>query len=496
MEDTSNTKSKRSDFTLSNDYDEEDNDYSDMFNSSLTCCDCDSNSSEYKKFKAKKIKTLKSLIGYLDNPKHRSCDFQIPSDLYKELVEIIKSLFSIKCKAQNLFNSIINPSCTNRRNNNNLDVVYRQLKMILENGLQEIERYTDKIIEIMNAIADNYMNRLCLVMAKIQKTHCRGLIPIPLLIKDMKFVYTLVELLNQKLEQPGEISETLSGKEQLFGGACCVDINQDKCPINENECSDVNELILKKVINKDFDYNILNLSLKGNYIHPNLKYCHSLVQQYNFLNSMDDDFVAQIHTMGVRAGFPVFTPIPATPQFIEINPHLTPAQIQNIVINERSSEAPDLNAGQQLTQARLSQTYRKVRDSMLYHFKKLAGMDKFITKKMPTILPCTFFGREQMNEKALLVYIELSRFSKYLVSILILRSIALELKHEPAGAGVPPPFNPPANCKSVKDNFYRNPAQHNLCLNGAPPNIRYVFMHRIYQDMFGAFANDPRIAAA
>ena len=28
-------------------------DYSDMFNSSLTCCDCDT-SSEYKKFKAKK----------------------------------------------------------------------------------------------------------------------------------------------------------------------------------------------------------------------------------------------------------------------------------------------------------------------------------------------------------------------------------------------------------------------------------------------------------
>ena len=133
---------------------------------------------------------------------------------------------------------------------------------------------------------------------------------------------------------------------------------------------------------------------------------------------------------------------------------------------------------------------------MLYHFKKLAGMDKFITKKMPTILPCTFFGREQMNEKALLVYIELSRFSKYLVSILILRSIALELKHEPAGAGVPPPFNPPANCKSVKDNFYRNPVQHNNCLNGVPPNTRYVFMHRIYQDMFGAFANDPRITAA
>ena len=91
----------------------------------------------------------------------------------------------------------------------------------------------------------------------------------------------------------------------------------------------------------------------------------------------------------------------------------------------------------------------------------------------------------------------INRFSKYIVSVLILQSIIVELKHEPTGVGFPPapPYNPPANCKNVKDNIYRNIGQHNNCLNANPQNVRYEFMHKIYQDIFGAFANDPRIAA-
>ena len=492
MEDTSNTKSKRSDFTLSNDYDEEDNDYSDMFNSSLTCCDCDSNSSEYKKFKAKKIKTLKSLIGYLDNPKHRSCDFQIPSDLYKELVEIIKSLFSIKCKAQNLFNSIINPSCTNRRNNNNLDVVYRQLKMILENGLQEIERYVDKIIEIMNAVIEKYMNRLCFVVRRIQRTHCQGLIPMPMVLKDMKFVHTLVDLLNQKLQQPGEVSETLSGKEQLFGGACCVDVNEDKCPVNENECSDVNELILKKVINKDFTSLILDLLLHHNFVSPNEKFCHNLSQQFIFIRSLLREInTAMNETMRRSTGVaqPIFLFHHAT-AMAQVNPALTDLEKRSIEIDIPVTVAPDINIGDQFVAIRNSLTYTKVRDHLLYNFEKVDKMEKFMSKKMPVILPCSFYGREQMNEKALIIYMELYRFSKYLISILLLKAMTTELRHEQIG-----PFNPDPNCKNIKDTYYRNIPQHNNCKNNND-NIRYKLMNDIFQDIFGMFANDARITAA
>ena len=81
------------------------------------------------------------------------------------------------------------------------------------------------------------------------------------------------------------------------------------------------------------------------------------------------------------------------------------------------------------------------------------------------------------------------RFSKYLISILLLKSFVTELRHENA---VQVGLN--ANCRSVKDNFYRNQAQHNLCINGN--NVRYKFINDIFQDMFGAFANDPRIALA
>ena len=82
MDVTSSTMPKDEDLNYSNVLNEvynteQDNDdnvfgdnYSDMFNSSLTCCDCDT-SSEYKKFKAKTKKTLKSIIGYMDDPKHQ-----------------------------------------------------------------------------------------------------------------------------------------------------------------------------------------------------------------------------------------------------------------------------------------------------------------------------------------------------------------------------------------------------------------------------------------
>ena len=469
-------------------------DYSDMFNSSLTCCDCDT-SSEYKKFKAKKIKTLKSIIGYMDDPKHRPCDFKIPDDLYKDLLEIVKNIFSIKCKVQNLYNTIINPSCTNRRNNNNIDVLFRQLRMLLENALQEIERYTDKIIEIANAVIDKYMNRMCLIIKKIERTHCRNMIPLPLLLKDMRFVHTLVYLLNNKLKQPGELSETLSGREQLFGGACCVDIDENKCPvIDENECSDENQSILIKVMNKNFNADSLDLYMSSNYDSPNEKYCHDLVQQHNFIVTLKSEiYRAMMDTnLNSNLGVNIFIPKGTAGAFREVNPALTDVQIRNIEIELPYSDVRDFDPGDIHVALRGSDTYTKVRDSLFYHLQKLDKAPKFISKKLPIVLPCTFIGREHMNEKALIMYMELYRFNKYLISVLILKALIIQLKFEPdADAG----YAPPANCKNVKDNIYRNILQHNNCLTH-PGNIRYKFMNEIFQEIFGAFANDPRIALA
>ena len=508
MDVTSSTMPKDEDLNYSNVLNEvynteQDNDdnvfgdnYSDMFNSSLTCCDCDT-SSEYKKFKAKTKKTLKSIIGYMDDPKHRPCDFKIPDELYKDILEIIKNIFSIKCKVQSLYNTIINPACTNRRNNNNVHVLFRQLRMLLENALQEIERYTDKIIEIANAIIDKYMNRMCLIMRKIEITHCRGLIPIPYILKDMRFVHTLVLLLNEKLKQPGDLSETLSGKEQLFGGACCVDIDENKCPVNdENECSDANELILKKIMNKDFDEDTLDIFLKGNSLLPNYKYCMSLAEQYNILQYMQIEFQNAFININNRTGYQVIQPMAGPLGLRRVVPTLNAVQKRNIVLSQPEVLGTNSTWAEQVYSMLRSVTYRKVRDSLLYSFKKLTKIDKFMTKKMPTTLPCTFFEREQKNEKSLLIYLEMYRFSKYLISVLILRSIVIELKHEPTGTGHPPSFNPPADCKNVKDNIFRNIPNHTACLNAIPENVRYKFMHKIYQDIFGAFANDPRIAAA
>ena len=310
------------------------------------------------------------------------------------------------------------------------------------------------------------------------------MIPLPLLLKDMRFVHTLVYLLNNKLKQPGELSETLSGREQLFGGACCVDIDENKCPVNEeNECSDANELILKKIMNKEFNEDTLDIFLKGSLILPNHKYCMSLAEQYNILQYMQIEFQNAFININNRTGYQVIQPMAGPLGLRRVVPTLNAVQKRNIVLSQPEVLGTNYTWAEQVHTMIRSVTYRKVRDSLLYSFKKLTKIDKFMTKKMPTTLPCTFFEREQKNEKSLLIYLEMYRFSKYLISVLILRSIVIELKHEPTGTGHPPSFNPPADCKNVKDNIFRNIPNHTACLNAIPENVRYKFMHKIYQDI-------------
>jgi hypothetical protein len=317
----------------------------------------------------------------------------------------------------------------------------------------------------------------------------------PIVLKDMKFVHTLVDLLNQKLQQPGEVSETLSGKEQLFGGACCVDVNEDKCPVNENECSDVNELILKKVINKDFTSLILDLFLHHNFVSPQVKFCHNICQQVNFIHSLLVELRRAMNgTMrrSTAVARPIFIFNAAT-HMAQVHFQLTDLEKRSIVIEPPVTLAPDINIGDQFVAIRNSQTYIKVRDHLFNNFQKVDKMEKFMSKKMPVILPCSFYGREQMNEKALIIYMELYRFSKYLISILILKAMTTELRHEPIG-----PFNPDPLCKNIKDTYFRNIPQRDNCKNNvdAVTNIRYKLMNDIFQDLFGMFANDARIAAA
>ena len=90
------------------------------------------------------------------------------------------------------------------------------------------------------AVSNKYMNTICVFIKKIQRSHCRGLMPLPLLLRDMKFVHTLVGLLNEKLQKPEELPDRVTEQEQLFGGACCFNIDeQQECVVEENECSDL-----------------------------------------------------------------------------------------------------------------------------------------------------------------------------------------------------------------------------------------------------------------
>ena len=137
------------------------------------------------------------------------------------------------------------------------DVILRHLKTALQNGMQEIDRYIDKVADILDAISNKYLRRLCRIMKRIDQGHCRGLLPMAKIMSDMGFVHDFITMMNKRLEKPGEFTET--SVIPLFDGQCCLDMDDKDCPdIGGTGCLDEHETILIQTMKNHFNGNLLD----------------------------------------------------------------------------------------------------------------------------------------------------------------------------------------------------------------------------------------------
>ena len=109
--------------------------------------------------------------------------------------------------------------------------------------------------------------------------------------------------------------------------------------------------------------------MRHNYETPNLKYCHNLAEQYNFIQEVKEEvLIAMIETQARSAPVVVnqiFVHVPGG--LYTINPLLSDIEKRSIQFSAPLTVAPDSHAGNRLMGIQDSQTHSKIRDSLLHH---------------------------------------------------------------------------------------------------------------------------------
>ena len=431
---------------------------------------------ETKSKKGKLENHLKSIIRILDNRLINPKDFTVSSNLLKELDEIIENIHNYQSKAKRVFKQMTD-FCGKKDDENNLN---RTLKHHLEGALQEIERYTDKLGEICDYIADKYLRRLCRIMKRIESYHCQGFIPMGVIIDNIDFVNQFVELLNNKLARAGEISD-VSSIEPLFGGKCCTNYNDDEKA--DPECSDENENILKIVLQYHVNNYKMDLLSPGNYSSSIEKYISRLINENETLvRILTKNRQAMKDVNKNNNDEKIFT------DDYELDENKIPDKKYeklNLPLSPHLSERVDLEKIRKKT--RKSTVYKKIRTNILNNLKKMDISSSYIKNKVPIICPCTFFKNERSVERTMQTYIEFFRFGKYLWSYIILKGIVSELTDTDFHSN---------GCENVRSNYFKQPSRHSSCSkknrkkDHNDENVKYQLNSTIFQKYFGDYINN------
>ena len=461
--------------------------------SSLASSSSSSSSADKKKQNSLRKKTLKEIVSPIDD--HTKCpkELKVPEDLLRDLKGIIANIMSLRCKAKNIFDSIVG-LCNRNRGVDDYENKTRALRMILENAITEIERYVDKLVEIHLAVSQNSITRVCRVLRRIERMHCHGVLPMGNLLKDMGFVYSLVELINEKLNRPGDFSES-STLPQLFDGACCVNLD-DECPTDkktcEDTCSDLNEHIVRHVIAKHFNADNLDVH-QPHTMTPGLKYLHSLVEEYNAYQCMIESFfnrqrlIAALNpNLNMNNLIRVLPPPPppggALRNARELHEPTYNAYIaagNEFKIPPPSSYTPPGTQIQQVTDImNNSRTYSTIRDQIFYHLTNLEKSLTYVNTKTPILIPCALYQRDITLHHNLKIYDSLLDVRKHIYAYIMNKIIAGQLQNDANAA-----------CQGYRNLFQANFANRNACLNNNNTNFRFNIIDTIFMKYFGVYLN-------
>lgn len=451
--------------------------------------DTSSNNTDSSKHRSKKTQkkvgkiedNLKSIIRVLDNRLINPKDFTVSTTQLKELDEIIESIHAHQCKCKSILKNF-NNFCNVKEDHDK--VLLKSLKNNLESALHDIDRYSDKIGEILNSIADKYLRRLCRVTKKIESCHCHGFVPLNHVLDNMHFVNRLIELLNGKLLQVGEISD-VSTIEPLFGGRCCQ--NYEKDVKEDPECSDENDNILKQVLKEHMINNRIDLITQHNGKTLNEKYIKRLNNQHiGFMELYRKTNEKLAHIKQIKVGSDDLLEEKEDDGLISyhINNVIIKSKIEydNLKIKNNAYVAKDVVLKDVIKSTIKSDSYKKIRNNIFTDFMKTETVNNYLKTQFPIVCPCTFFKNERAVEKTMITYIEFFRFGKYIWAYTILKTLAEEL------------IDGTLDCKNVKDFYFlKNQKKHQECLSEKNKNTKYNFINDIFQKYFGEFLHDDRL---
>ena len=350
----------------------------------------------------------------------------------------------------------------------------------LQGGLQEIERYTDKLGEICDCIADKYLRRLCRIMKRIESHHCHGFVPMDVMMESIDFVNRLVELLNNKSDRIGEFSD-VSTIDPLLGEKCCTNFNADKN--KDPECLDKNENILVRLMMEQMNPGRIDLRAVGNYSTTNEKYINRLINEHKTVTSILSLLEKKMEIVNSDTSKYIFN--------VLSNHKLDEKVVETVEFDKITLTTIPFDAIRNdfkiLTgKTRESKTYKKIRNTMLDALKRTEIASSYIKNKVPIVCPCTFFKHERSVEKTLTSYIELFRFGKYMWSYIVLKGIAHELTDVSFAK---------SGCKSVKELFFKNSIKHHRCMDRKykDRNVKYFFMNTLFQKYFADYIHDNEL---
>ena len=223
-------------------------------------------------------KELKGLIKKVDDPTDHEGDFSMKSSHRKDLVEYLKKLKECKAECQKIMAMVENNCKT-------MDPTTAKTKM--EKTLKEAHTISVRAIETFADVhkysSDQALKRCCRVIKGLEKGHCKGLLHIHDISKELPFIYDLINQINTRMNRPIQYCED-SSTDQFDFSMFKLDAT---CPRQVEECSDDHGNILKSTIGNNFNAFDLDQITDSNKSVQNkvLSNVVSLIQQYNFFSA-------------------------------------------------------------------------------------------------------------------------------------------------------------------------------------------------------------------
>jgi hypothetical protein len=352
------------------------------------------------------------------------------------LEELVENIKNAECKCKKIYEDATSFCIKQSKDEaSNKANIKRQLENALKHALMEVDKYVDKVAEIFESISNTSLRRLCNILRGIQKEHCRGLIPMADILKELPFVYNIIELINNRVDKPPEMYDE-SSDIKLFENACCIDADEDRC---EEECSDENESILKKTIHNNFS--AVNLDLialnTDSTKSTRIKQINSLLKQLNFFTQLQKQKRGELQALynEVRGGLSVGS---IDDVFEEHHTHgwriksdaiLGKLKEQeNAVIKRQKINSTEVTEPELIDDLKTSTYYSTLIKTIIHEISTIESSSDYMSTQCPIQCLCKLHSRDQMIRKCLMTYDSFIDMRKHMYNYIINKMLCTLLK--------------------------------------------------------------------